>query len=112
VWNKVDRLDAEAQARLRNLADRRPPERRPVLVSAITGQGIEALGDAIEARVAAGRVLLELIVDVADGAGMSWLHRHTEVIHKAVDMDSGRTVMTVRADPGKADAVRARFAPS
>jgi GTPase len=112
VWNKVDRLDAEAQARLSNLAERLPADRRPVLVSAITGQGIDALGDAIEARLAAGRVLLELVVDVADGAGMSWLHRHTEVIHKAVDMDSGRTVMTVRADPGKADAVRARFAPN
>jgi GTPase len=109
VWNKIDRLDAEAQARLANLAERRPADRRPVLVSAITGQGIDALGDAIEARLAAGRVLLELVLDAADGAGVSWLHRHTEVIHKAVDVDSGRTVMTVRADPAKANEVRARF---
>jgi GTPase len=49
------------------------------------------------------------VLDAADGAGVSWLHRHTEVIHKAVDADSGRTVMTVRADAGKAEAVRARF---
>jgi GTPase len=112
VWNKIDRLDAEAQARVRNLAERRPPDRQPVLVSAITGQGIDALGDAIEARLAAGRVLLELVLDAADGAGVSWLHRHTEVIHKAVDTDSGRTVMTVRADAAKAEAVRARFSKS
>ena len=56
-----------------------------MLVSAITGEGIDALGAAIEARLAAGRVLIELVLDAADGAGVSWLHRHTEVIHKAVD---------------------------
>jgi GTPase len=110
VWNKIDRLDADQKARLRNLAERRPAEQRPVLVSAITGEGIDTLGAAIEARLAAGRVLLELVLEAADGAGVSWLHRHTEVIHKAVDADSGRTVMTVRADPDKADAVRAKFA--
>ena len=109
VWNKIDRLDADQKARLRNLAERCPADQRPVLVSAITGEGIDALGAAIEARLAAGRVLLELVLDAADGAGVSWLHRHTEVIHKAVDAESGHTVMTVRADPGKADAVRGRF---
>ena len=69
-----------------------------------------AINAAIEARLAAGRVLLELVLEAADGAGVSWLHRHTEVIHKAVDEESGRTVMTVRAHPEKAGAVRAKFA--
>jgi GTPase len=110
VWNKIDRLDGDHPAQLRNLAERRPADRRPVLVSAITGEGIDALNTAIEARLAAGRVLLELVLDAADGAGVSWLHRHTEVIHKAVDQESGRTVMTVRADSTKAEAVRAKFA--
>ena len=112
VWNKIDRLDADQRGRLRNLAERRPAEQRPILVSAITGEGIDTLNAAIEARLAAGRVLLELVLDAADGAGVSWLHRHTEVIHKAIDQESGRTVMTVRADPGKADAVRAKFPES
>ena len=110
VWNKIDRLDAEARARLQNIAERRPPQQRPVLVSAITGEGIEALAAAIETRLSAGRVLIELTLDPADGAGVSWLHRHTEVLHKALDDVSGRIAMTVRADPDKANAVRARFA--
>jgi GTPase len=110
VWNKIDRLDADAKDRLRNLAERRPAERRPVLVSAITGEGIEALDAAIEAQLAAGRVLIELVLDPADGAGVSWLHRHTEVLHKAADEKTGRIGMTVRVDPAKAEAVRARFA--
>ena len=109
VWNKIDRLDAEARARLENLASRRPAGARPVLVSAISGEGIAALGEVIETRLAAGRVLIELNLDPADGAGVSWLHRHTEVIRKAVNEQSGRVAMTVRTDPGRANAVRERF---
>jgi GTPase len=112
VWNKIDRLGAEERARLQNIAERRPPEQRPVLVSAITGEGIDALNTAIEARLAISRVLIELDLDPADGAGVSWLHRHTEVIHKTMDEESGRIAMTVRADADKANAVRAKFAGS
>ncbi len=111
VWNKIDRLSTDERTRLQNLAERRPAEARPVLVSAISGEGLDALGETIETRLAAGRVLIELSLDVADGAGVSWLHRHTEVIRKAVDEQTGRIAMTVRADPGKANAVRERFAP-
>jgi GTP-binding protein HflX len=108
VWNKADRLESAERMRLANVAERRPAEERPVLVSAITGEGIDALESAIEARLSAGRVLLELRLDPADGAGVSWLHRHTEVIHKAMD-DTGHIAMTVRANPDKANAVRAKF---
>jgi GTPase len=110
VWNKIDRLDAEERARLKNLAERRPGEQRPVLVSAITGEGLDALDAAIEERLSKGRVLIELELDPADGAGVSWLHRHTEVISKTLDERSGRIAMTVRADANKAAAVRTRFA--
>jgi GTPase len=109
VWNKIDRLDADGRERLQNLVERRPAERRPVPVSAVTGEGIDALDAIIEERLAAGRVLIELVLDPADGAGVSWLHRHAEVLHKAADEKTGRIGMTVRVDPAKADSVRARF---
>ena len=109
VWNKIDRLDPDQKARLRNLAERRAPEQRPVLVSAISGEGIAVLDAAIETQLAAGRVLIELVLEPTDGAGVSWLHRHTEVLHKAADEKTGRVGMTVRVDPAKAEAVRARF---
>ena len=112
VWNKIDRLPADGRLRLENLAERRPAAERPVLVSAITGEGIDALAAAIESRLAAGRVLVELELNAADGAGVSWLHRHTEVIRKVTDDKTGRIAMTVRADPDKAKAVRERFASS
>jgi len=110
VWNKIDQISEEERARLLNIAERRPADERPVLVSAITGEGIDGLSSAIEVRLSAGRVLLELDLDPADGAGVSWLHRHTEVIHKEIDQDNGRIAMTVRAAPDKASAIRAKFA--
>ena len=108
VWNKIDRLDAAERSRLQNIAERRPLAERPVLVSAMTGEGIDTLAAAIEERLAEGRVVIELELDPADGAGVSWLHRHTEVIAKTFDA-KGRAAMTVRVAPDKAAAVRARF---
>jgi len=110
VWNKIDRLDAAARVRLKNLAERRVADERPVLVSALTGEGLEALAAAIEARLAAGRVTIELALDPADGAGLSWLYRHTEVIRRTSDQGTGRIAITVRAAPDKARAVREKFA--
>jgi GTPase len=108
VWNKIDRLNGDDRARLENVAERQPENGRPVLISAISGEGIDQLVTAIEQRLSRSRVVLDLILDPADGAGVSWLHRHTEVIHKSV-RDDGRLAMTVRADPPNAERARARF---
>jgi GTP-binding protein HflX len=109
VWNKIDRLDANGRARLANLAERQPTERRAVSVSAITGVGIKRLVAAIEARLAENRQTLEVALSPADGAGLSWLYRHSEVLEKHL-RDDGQLAVTVRADPNKAARVRAKFA--
>ena len=108
VWNKIDRLDRDGRERLRNVADRQTDGRRPVLVSALSGEGFDKLAAAIEARIAATRTLMDLTLDPADGAGISWLHRHTEVMAKDLRED-GRFAMTVRVDPTKVAIVRAKF---
>jgi GTPase len=108
VWNKLDRLGSEGRSRVLNLAKRQPPDRRPVPVSALTGEGIDHLIDAIEARLSESRPTLEISVDPADGAGLSWLYRHSEVLLKDMRED-GRLAVTVRADPDNAARVRAKF---
>jgi GTP-binding protein HflX len=108
VWNKIDQLDADGRVRLKNLAERKPADERPVLVSALTGEGTDALVAAIEARLGSRRVVLDLVVDPADGAGVSWLHRHTEVMAKSLG-DDGKLAMTVRVDPSRREAVEAKF---
>jgi len=108
VWNKIDRLDPESRTRLLNLAERRPASHRPVVVSALTGEGFDALAAAIEARLGRKRLVFELSLDPADGAGASWLYRHAEVLQKVLDAE-GRLAMTVRVDPTKAGVLEAKF---
>src|SRR5262245_11635256 len=108
VWNKIDRFDPEERENLRNIAARRPPERPCYLVSAHMGEGIDALLSAIEDRLAAKRTTLDLSIDAADGAGISWLHRNAEVLNK--ELHDGRFAMTVRVDETKRDIVVNRFA--
>ena len=108
VWNKIDRLDRDACVRMQNLAERTSEGERPVPISAVTGEGIETLTAAIEAQLGRSREILDLVLDPADGAGASWLHRHTEVLDRSM-RDDGRLAMTVRADPANAQRTRARF---
>jgi GTPase len=108
VWNKIDLLDANGRDRVENIAARKPAELQPVLISAMTGEGTEALLSAIEERVTAGRPTLQLDLDPADGAGLGWLHRQTEVLSRTLD-DRGRLSVIVRVDPTRVSEVRRRF---
>ncbi|MFZ0209566.1 MAG: GTPase HflX [Roseiarcus sp.] len=105
VWNKLDRLDAEDRA---GLALGQGLE-GPIAVSALTGEGIGTLLEAIEARLARGRSLIDLSLDGADGQGLHWLYEHTEVMARA-DGDDGRVNVTVRVAPDTVERVKRRFA--
>ncbi|WFU37415.1 GTPase HflX [Bradyrhizobium sp. CB82] len=107
VWNKVDRFEPEKREELLNITARRPSDHPAMLVSAVSGEGIDALLAAIEQRLAAKRTTLDLSIDAADGAGISWLHRNSEVLAK--ELHDGRFDMTVRVDETKRDIVVNRF---
>src|SRR5246500_4518948 len=107
IWNKIDRFDPEQGDNLGNTAARRPPERPCFLLSAETGEGVDALRVAIEEWLATTRTTLDLSIDAADGAGISWLHRNSEILNK--EFHDGRFDMTVRVDQTKRDIVVNRF---
>jgi GTP-binding protein HflX len=107
VWNKIDRFEPEQRDELKNIAARRPDDHPCLLVSAVSGEGVDELLLAIEQRLAATRTVLDLSIDAADGAGVSWLHRNAEVLAK--DLVDGRYVMTVRVEDNKRDVVIDRF---
>ncbi len=46
VWNKIDLLDPAQRLALSNAAQLQPAKDRPLLVSALTGQGVDELIDA------------------------------------------------------------------
>jgi GTP-binding protein HflX len=108
LWNKIDLVLEDERIRLGNLAARRPPKRPALLISAITGAGLETLADAIEAMLADSRAVFELTIAPENGEGLSWLYRNTEVLRRAERSD-GATVVRVRADRSKEGAIERRF---
>jgi GTP-binding protein HflX len=108
VWNKADLLDEDDRKRLATTAERTSEDRRPILVSALTGEGIPDLLAGIEERLSAGRPSYEVSVEPEDGQGLAWLHENTEILDRQVTED-GRTLARVRMTSGKESRFLARF---
>jgi GTP-binding protein HflX len=103
VWNKADRLDADAHA-ARSAEAVRMANLPPVLVSALTREGIPLLLDRVNAILGADEEEFAVTVDPTAGKLLHWLHEHTEVVEKSVD-DAGVSHLRVRVAAGK----RGRF---
>ena len=108
VWNKADLLPAEDRDRLDTSIARMPADRRPALVSAVSGEGIEALLKGIERRISEGRSTFQVILDPADGQGLNWLYEQAEVLDRRTDAD-GRLHVVARIAPEKEPRLRTRF---
>ena len=100
AWNKLDLLDAEEAERLREMASRRSDV---IILSALSGEGIDDLQRAIGARLTSGAQVHQLRVPVADGAALAWLHEHGEVL--ASHAEDAEMVLDVRLS----DSALARF---
>ncbi len=94
AWNKVDLLDAERREQVLEDAARHEDV---MPISAVTGDGIEALVHAVAAKLTAGHRRYTIHLDPADGAGAAWLHQHGEVVEQGLDGD--RAVYEVRMAP-------------
>jgi GTPase len=108
VWNKIDRLDSNQRVRIFNFAERQQHRRYPLPVSALSGEGVENLLAAIEGRLGEARQTLQLLLDPSDGAGLSWLYRHSEVLSRQM-RDDGRLELSVRADAKNAEMVKHKY---
>jgi GTPase len=108
VWNKADQLSPERREQLGNIASGRPEAERPVLVSALTGEGVEGLLDTIERRLAEGKAIMRVTVPAADGAGLSWLHANGEVLERTTEAD-GATRLAIRVSAATAARLEKRY---
>ena len=109
VWNKADLLDPAQQERIINAARRPGPEaRQQMVVSAVTGQGVDALLMAIEERLAEGRGRYRLRLEPSDGEGLAWLYENTEVMTRKSD-PKGRQRLVVRVAPDRTERFVRRF---
>jgi GTPase len=108
VWNKSDLLSPDEHGRLEGSARRIEGAAQPVLISALTGEGIPALLDAISSHLAAERMSFEVDVPPEDGRGFAWLHENTEILDRAVN-EEGHSILKVRVTPGKQPRLLGRF---
>ncbi|MEM6267361.1 MAG: GTPase HflX [Pseudomonadota bacterium] len=76
VWNKADLLEAERLAELQDAIDGRDA----VMVSAVTGDGIDALAARIGDMLTGKAREVTLTLPVSDGRRIAWLHAHGDVL--------------------------------
>jgi GTP-binding protein HflX len=97
--NKIDLLDAERRASLKNQARR---NHDVVPISAATGEGCDVLVGLLDRRLGGDRALVHLDVPVSDGAALAWLYRHGEVVSRRDDeREAHLAVRLTEADLGK-----------
>jgi GTPase len=101
VLNKVDLLEREERDELRL----RYPD--AVLVSGVTGEGLEELGERIEAELAHMLRRVELLVPYADGGSLAELH---ELAGEVTREDTAEGVRVRALVPERLAARFARFA--
>jgi GTP-binding protein HflX len=96
VWNKADRLSAPERADAERAIVRHG--HRAVLVSAHSGEGVEAMLAAIDRRLGAHDEILSLQIPAGHGRLLSWLHAHAEVLGEDTE-ESGAVTARIRIDP-------------
>ncbi len=79
VWNKLDLLDEEARRTAEGDARRAHPP--AILVSAVTGEGCEALLRAVSGLVDEAPPV-EVVAPPGEGAAIAWLYRNGRVIER------------------------------
>lgn len=109
VWNKLDLVtDPEHRAALLQRAEQ---ERNVAVVSALTGEGIDALKRKLADILGQGHRRYELVLDSGDGAALAWLHAHGDILseeHEAVG-DEAQILLSVRMDPADHDRFLRQF---
>lgn len=71
LWNKVDLLDNDQRAEYQNIAEK---QEDIFLISAETGEGIEAFKAHLAQRIGTANLTRELWLDGGEGEALAWLH--------------------------------------
>jgi GTPase len=77
LWNKSDKLDPERRVDLAELAQRTTG---CFLISAQSGEGVDAFIDDLSRRITTGSVTREIRLDAGQGEILAWLHAKGNVV--------------------------------
>ncbi|WP_044547564.1 GTPase HflX [Mesorhizobium japonicum] len=107
VWNKVDLLDEGNRSRL--LADAVDGSKGPpIAISAVTGEGIEALKAVIETRMAGELEDLTVTIEPAQFGLVDWLYRNGDIVSRA-DNEDGSATISLKATQSAREEIESRL---
>ncbi|MEO7865186.1 MAG: GTPase HflX, partial [Sphingomicrobium sp.] len=94
AWNKLDLAGADERERLIGEAQRRDDV---VPISALTGEGVDALKERVAETLRSGEQVHEIRLDAGEGERIAWLHSRGEVIEQHMEEDE--IALSVRLSP-------------
>jgi GTP-binding protein HflX len=99
VLNKIDLLDPAERETLSNQIQRNS---QTVALSAMTGEGCDALLRLIDRRLEDGARAVRLDVPLSDGKTLAWIYEHGEVLGRRDDSEAAHlSVRLTEADLGR-----------
>ncbi|MFN0263657.1 GTPase HflX [Tepidamorphus sp. 3E244] len=112
VWNKLDLVLAEDRTAVRERLDRLTGSHganRPIAVSALTGEGIDDLLQAIETWFATESLTRHVNVDAGDGSTINWLYENCEVMARGEVTEDGKIPLSLRVPKTAVASFERRF---
>jgi GTPase len=103
VWNKADLLSPSGASAIRE--NRNGDKEGPVLVSALTGEGLGDLLASIDERIGQRERLMDIRLTLEQLGVLSWIYANAQVISRR-DEEDGSVSMRVRVRSGTSDAFR------
>ena len=104
VWNKLDALPLEERELLQGQAAHLDDV---VLISALTGEGVDQLRRTVADRLLAGSRVHAIEVAVTDGETLAWLHQHGDVLAQNLAGETMR--LEVRLSPAEWQRLESRL---
>jgi GTP-binding protein HflX len=107
VWNKIDLLDEGNRARLliEGSTDKAEP---PIAISAVTGEGLDALAAIIEQRVSGDLKEIKVTLRPHQLGLVDWLYRNGDVVSRE-DNEDGSVSISIKATEAAREEIDSRL---
>ncbi len=94
VLNKIDLLEEAEKEHLTNGSERQEGK---ILMSAVTGTGVETFLEAVENKLTENQKILSVRIPSEDGASLSWIYRHGTVLERSEEDEA--VILDVKFSP-------------